>query len=173
MKAILYQSQTGFTKKYAEMLSQRTGLPAYDLGDAREQVQKGTPVIFMGHMKAGDIVAYDRTARRYDVKVVFAVGIELPESAVLEKIKKRHSLEGKEVYYLRGGLDLRKVYGIERRMLQVMRASLAKSVSKREKRDQPVSGEERDMLTTLTSGGDFVRMENLDEFLTWFERQNP
>ena len=33
LSAIVYTSQTGFTRRYAEMLAQKTGLPACELGD--------------------------------------------------------------------------------------------------------------------------------------------
>ena len=34
MKAIVYTSQTGHTQRYAQMLAERTGVPAYSLKEA-------------------------------------------------------------------------------------------------------------------------------------------
>ena len=34
VKAIIYTSQTGFTRKYARLLAQETGLMAYELGNS-------------------------------------------------------------------------------------------------------------------------------------------
>lgn len=38
MDAIVYTSNTGSTKRYAELLSQMTGLPAFALGDAKDKL---------------------------------------------------------------------------------------------------------------------------------------
>ena len=37
MKAIVYTSQTGFTKRYAELLSEATGVPAWSAKEAAKQ----------------------------------------------------------------------------------------------------------------------------------------
>lgn len=38
MDAIVYTSNTGSTKRYAELLSQMIGLPAFALGDAKDKL---------------------------------------------------------------------------------------------------------------------------------------
>ena len=38
MKAIVYMSQTGFTRRYAEPRAAKTGLPAYDAKTAKGQL---------------------------------------------------------------------------------------------------------------------------------------
>ena len=42
MKAVIYTSNTGFTRKYAQMLSEQLSLPAYNarLGEDRKQLSK-------------------------------------------------------------------------------------------------------------------------------------
>ena len=42
MKAIVYTSQTGHTQRYAQMLSERTGVPAWSAKEAKEKLQRGT-----------------------------------------------------------------------------------------------------------------------------------
>lgn len=36
MKAIVYISNTGHTKKYAELIGEKTGLPVYELSEAKK-----------------------------------------------------------------------------------------------------------------------------------------
>ena len=43
-EAIVYTSNTGFTKRYADMLSEITGLKVYDLADNKE-LAENTPII--------------------------------------------------------------------------------------------------------------------------------
>ena len=38
IEAIVYTSMTGFTAQYANMLSNKTGLPAYTLAQAKEKL---------------------------------------------------------------------------------------------------------------------------------------
>ena len=41
MKAIIYTSNTGGTERYARLLAEQTGLPAYSLTEAKEAVPAG------------------------------------------------------------------------------------------------------------------------------------
>ena len=41
MKAIVYTSQTGHTQRYAQMLAERTGVPAYSLKEAGKSLRRG------------------------------------------------------------------------------------------------------------------------------------
>lgn len=48
MDAIVYTSNTGSTKRYAELLSQMTGLPAFALGDAKDKLSANAGIIYLG-----------------------------------------------------------------------------------------------------------------------------
>ena len=52
MKAIDYESNTGFTQKYAFMLSEKTGLPAYLLENAKSELHKGDEIFFLGKARS-------------------------------------------------------------------------------------------------------------------------
>lgn len=45
MDAIVYTSNTGSTKRYAELLSQMIGLPAFALGDAKDKLSANAGII--------------------------------------------------------------------------------------------------------------------------------
>lgn len=46
MDAIVYTSNTGSTKRYAELLSQMIGLPAFALGDAKDKLSANAGIIY-------------------------------------------------------------------------------------------------------------------------------
>ena len=48
MKAIVYTSQTGHTQRYAQMLAERTGVPAYSLKEAGKSLRRGEEIFYMG-----------------------------------------------------------------------------------------------------------------------------
>ena len=45
---IVYQSNTGFTQQYAEMLAKAEKIKAYELEDAVRNLEKGAQVIYIG-----------------------------------------------------------------------------------------------------------------------------
>ena len=77
MKAIIYTSNTGFTRKYAQMLSDALSIPAYNagLGEDRKSLSKGDEVIYMGWISANKIEGFKKAARRYSVRAVCTCGI--------------------------------------------------------------------------------------------------
>ena len=98
--AIIYKSQTGHTRAYAELLSEEIGIPSYDIGEALTMIPKGAPIIFMSWIKFGDIVAYGRASRKYDIKAVVAVGISAAGNKQLDRARKRHRIKGQHMFYL-------------------------------------------------------------------------
>jgi hypothetical protein len=80
MKAIVYTSKTGSTKRYAEMLSAETGLPAYALDGAGKKLAKGSEIIYMGWIMANSVKGYKKAAGRYAVRAVCAVGMGRPKT---------------------------------------------------------------------------------------------
>lgn len=63
---IIYESKTGFTKKYADMLSKKTGFkvfPTKELGNIRRDEE----IIYLGWMKVGKIQVLAKL-RKFNVK---------------------------------------------------------------------------------------------------------
>ena len=44
--AVVYTSNTGYTKQYAELLSKRLSLPVYSLKDAPSELKDGSEIIY-------------------------------------------------------------------------------------------------------------------------------
>ena len=73
--AIVYSSNTGHTRKYALLLGEQIGLPAYSLEEAGSQLSGGSPVIYLGWLHASHVKGYAKAARRFDLRAVCAVGL--------------------------------------------------------------------------------------------------
>jgi hypothetical protein len=56
---IVYESKTGFTKRYADMLSLKTGLKAFRVKELKG-IDRDEEVIFLGWMKVGKIQGLTR-----------------------------------------------------------------------------------------------------------------
>ncbi|MDF3000413.1 MAG: flavodoxin protein [Bacillota bacterium] len=69
---IVYESKTGFTKRYADMLASKTNLKVFPVKE-RSKVGKDEETIFLGWMKAGKIQGLNKL-RNYNVKAVCGLG---------------------------------------------------------------------------------------------------
>jgi hypothetical protein len=157
--AIIYQSYTGYTKAYAELLSQATDLPAYKRKTAGTAVKKGSAVFYMGWLMAGSVKGYKKASRKFKIAGIAAVGMSNPkDKAALDAVQK-YELADLPVFYLQGGFDKTRLRGIYRFMMNTVGTSL----SKKEKKTEA----ELQMLDIVTNGADFVKKENLDSIISW------
>mgnify|MGYP000143368277 CR=1 FL=1 len=58
---IVYQSHTGFTKEYAQMLGKAEKMKTYTLEEAERQLLSDAQVFYMGPLTAGHIGGLDRS----------------------------------------------------------------------------------------------------------------
>lgn len=64
MNAIIYTTNTGSTERYARLLAQKTGRPAYSLAEAKKWVFAGAEVIYLGWIMAGSVKGYAEAAQQ-------------------------------------------------------------------------------------------------------------
>lgn len=155
--AILYNSNTGFTERYAKMLGEKTGLPVFSVENPPE---KGTAIIYMGWLMAGSVFGYKKAAKNYDVKAVIGTSLA-PTGTLVETIRKNCGVpEGFPVFNVQAGMNHSKLkggYGFGIKML-------TKFMAKKKNR----TAEENAMLELLIKGGDYVSEENLAGIIEWY-----
>ena len=155
MEAIVYCSQTGHTAQYARLLSQATGLPAYDFREAQSAVPTGAAILFLSWVMAGGLRSCGAASKRWRVAAVVAVGMTPPEQVQPENFRQRHKFPSSlPLFYLRGGYDYEKLTGVYRFMMWCMTKALAKKAA-----EDPQGAE---MAAALESGGDWVDPSALD-----------
>ena len=159
MKAIVYESNTGFTQKYACMLSEKTGLPVYLLENAKSELQKGDEVFFLGWICAGKISGYAKAAKLYSVKGAAAVGIMFPDETTVPQLRENNKIKDIPLFFLQGGVAPEKLSPIKRKLLSMIAKTVEKAGAKNEG--------ERAVIDALRIGGDFVRPENLNEIVAF------
>lgn len=162
MDAIVYTSNTGHTAAYAKLLGESTGLPVYTLAEAVKTLKPGTSILYMGWLKVGSVVGYKQAVKKYDVRAVCGVGL-CTTGALLDEVRKAISLpESSPVFTLQGGLDLEKLRGMNKFMIQMLTKMMSKKTDRTE-------GEEQ-MLALLLAQGNYVCKENLSDVLTWWNK---
>ena len=168
MKAIVYTSQTGFTQRYARMLSEKTGVPAWSLAEAKKQLRQGDDVFYMGWLMAGSVKGLDSAMDRYVIRGVGIVGISPQGNGELwteAKINSGFGEGGARVFYLRGGYAPDRLRGLQRFLMRHMAKSVTKKV---QARGDAATSEDLEMVQVFREGGNFVREEQLGEIVEWF-----
>lgn len=155
IKAIIYKSNTGHTKQYAEMLSKILQVPAYDLKEAKSKLKKDDEIIFLGWICATKIQGLNKV-KKYNVRCVGAVGVYPPEKEYINSLKTANKLDS-EMFYLRGGIDYNKLTGFKKKMLQFV----GNMIEKENKL------ENQEMIKLFKNGANYVSEKNLEQLLTF------
>lgn len=166
---IIYRSNTGFTRKYAEMLGKAERLKVYSAEEAGGQVQAEEPVLYMGPLMAGHITGIDKAVKQYAVKGVCGVGMSPPSQQVLDTLAKANYVPGAPIFYLQGGWAPEKVGWFKRRMVNMVTKSTREALRDKLHRRTP---EEEAQYQMLLKGGSFVSFDNLRPIQVWLQSQN-
>ena len=163
VSAIVYLTQTGSTAEYAQLLSQRTGLPAYSLQDALLKLDKAQPVLFMSWVMGGRLVDYKKAARRLNIVCCSASCLN-PMPGQADLIKNASDIpDDMPCFTLPGAYRPDRLHGVQKLVMALITKLLAQKMIRGEDEGQ------RQMREVLTKGGSFVEEENLNEICSRIE----
>lgn len=127
--AVIYNSQTGFTKKYAEWISEAVGADCFELGTAKKQNFDGyEAIVFGGWACAGSISKISWFKSNMDkwsdkMLVVFSTGgcpAESPEiDAFLNNNFSEKEREKIHIFYCPGGFNYEKMSAGSKLMMKM------------------------------------------------------
>ena len=158
---IVYQSNTGFTKQYAEMLAKAEKLRFFSVEEA--QLDAETEVFYMGPLMAGRITGADKACKQFKVVGVCGVGMSPPGKDVLNTISKANAAIPVPMFYLQGGWAPKKVGWFQRRAVgMVTRATRKQLIAKKNR-----TAQEEAYLSMLIRGGSAVAFQNLKPLQEW------
>lgn len=167
MDAIIYTTNSGSTAQYAQMLGEKTGLSVYALSVAKEYVAAGSEILYLGWLMAGTVKGYAKAAKQYRVSGVCGVGMG-HTGTQLQEIRSKNRIPAQTaVFTLQGDLDITKLRGVYKLMMQVMLRTAGKGLEQKQNR----TPEEDEMLNMLHHGTGWIREENLDAVLDWYSQQ--
>jgi len=158
---IVYQSNTGFTKQYAEMLAKAEKLKVYSLEEA--QLPHDTEVFYMGPLMAGRVTGAEKAIKQFSVVGVCGVGMSPPGRDILNTLSKANAVPNAPIFYLQGGWAPEKVGWFKRRAVNMVTKSMRENLLAKSKRSRV----EQANLDMLLKGGSFVAYENLNTIRTW------
>ena len=162
-QAIVYTSNTGHTERYAQLLSGRTGLPAYPLKEARQQLDRGEAVLYLGWVCASKVQGYQAAAKAFRVCAVGAVGLS-DTGTQLAEIRRATALPAETpLYTLQGGIDRSRLKGMNKLII----AALTRGLAAQKRRTE----QEERMLELLGKDASYVCLGNLTALLAWYEKE--
>ena len=166
IQAIVYTSNTGTTEQYAKLIGEKTGLPVYSLKNASDLVA-GAEILYLGWLMAGIVQGYKKAAKLYKICALCGVGMGETGSQT-EDIKKANTVpDSMPVFTMRGGFDIKKLHGIYKFMMGVMRKTAGKKLS--EKTDR--TPDEDIMLDMMMNGRNCVSEDAVTPVLEWYHNE--
>lgn len=164
IKAIVYTSNAGHTKQYAQLLSTKISLPAYTVRQAKRALSKGDEIIYLGWLMAGKVKGYKKANRRFCVKALCGVGMAETGSQLTDIRKTNKLAESMPVFTLQGGFELDKLHGIYKLMMSVMQKTVGKGLAEKGNK----TPEDEEFLELMVNNGNKVSEDNLTELILWY-----
>lgn len=172
MKIIIYGSQYGTTKKYAEELGRRTNIEVKNYEDIDDISLYGT-IIYFGALYAGGVMGMKKTFSKLSIvagkKIIIAtVGLADPKDIENTKVIKsgmrkqlsQNIYEQAHIMHLRGGIDY-SCLGFKHKTMMAMLYKKATGLPEEKK-----TAEVKAMIETYNQKVDFTNFGCLDEIMT-------
>jgi len=163
MKAIVYTSNTGFTKEYALLLQEATMLEIFSLQEAKTRLNPKDEVIYLGWVFAGKIKGLNKARSRYKLKAVGAVGMGEYSDEYEKMILNGNSLSQENSFYLQGGFDFAKLKGINRFIMGMMANSMKKKTD--------LNAEDQAFMSMYEKRTSYVSRDNLGPLIAFLENE--
>ncbi|MDY4490721.1 MAG: hypothetical protein SPE19_09385 [Candidatus Faecousia sp.] len=162
--SIVYTSNTGYTREYAVLLGEKTGLPVYSLEEADKKLAQGNTIVYLGWIMAGKVQGLAKASSRYHIAAVCGVGMGANGSQ-LEDVRRSNDLAAElPLFTLQGGFDIHRLRGVYKLMMTVVSKTLGKKLAEKKNR----TPDEDDMLKLLTHGESRVNANNLNAVVDWY-----
>lgn len=157
---IIYESNTGHTQAYANMLAKNLNIQAISIKDYKVKKEEQEPILFLGWVLANQIQGYSKIKDNFPIIGIVAVGMNSPSQENSKLLIETNQIQ-KPFFYLQGGIDFNKLKGIKKLLLKLV----AKAIKKENK------PENEEIIQVMETGGNFVKEENLKEILEYLTNQ--
>ncbi|MCF0206448.1 MAG: hypothetical protein HUK15_03370 [Bacteroidales bacterium] len=161
IKAIVYSSNTGFTKEYAELLSKIIGLPAVSVNDHSTIFSDKESVIFLGWICAGKINGLRLARFCYNPEIIVGVGMTPQSESYAFEIFQQNNIEA-PFFYVQGGLHRERHKGFYKFMFKMLTNPILK---KAKKGMSQLSDEDKQKISLIKNGCSFVSEDKLTDIV--------
>lgn len=155
---VIYESRSGFTKKYALWIKEALGCEAMALKDWDFRDVEGT-IIYGGCIRVGEVKGLKKMMKVYSPQqlIVFATGLSDPDNKeAIDKIKEFNHIEG-PFYYYQGGIDYNKTNVFNKLLFKMLRYHAKKKMD--------IDPFEKSMYEALSMSNDYTNKEDIKELV--------
>lgn len=166
---VIYNSQTGFTKRYAEWIAEAAGADCLPLAEAKKKdLAAYEAIVFGSWLCAGTIKNlswFQKNIDRWTGKkiIAFCTGASPVENPVIEaafqKITDEPKMKHVKTFYCPGGLNYDKMGAISR----IMMKTLLKALNAKKNKTQ----EDEEMIKMISSSYDIADQKYIEPILTY------
>ena len=173
MKSIIvYGSNYGTTKQYANELSRRTNMKAISFKKVNQQINDYDNIIYLGALYAGGVLGMSKTLKKLNnisnkKIIIVTVGLsdptdEVNKNNIINNIKNqmpKKFFEKAKIFHLRGGIDYSKLNFAHKTMMKML-YNAVKNLPK-----EKLTAEDRAMIETYNKKVNFIDFSSLDEII--------
>lgn len=168
---VIYKSKTGFTRKYAEWISEELSADLFDASKINiDMLTKYDTIIYGGSLYAVGIIGIKLITKNIDKLkdkkvVVFATGASpLRDDVISNIIDKNFTLQDQKYikfFYLRGGFNYGKLNPFDKFLMNMLKWKI------KIKKQERLSPDEIGMLNVYDKPVDFTQKKYIDQILTY------
>ena len=170
---IVYGSNYGTTKQYANELSRRTNMKAISFKKVNQQINDYDNIIYLGALYAGGVLGMSKTLKKLNNisnKKIIIVTVSLSDPTdevnknnIINNIKNqmpKKFFEKAKIFHLRGGIDYSKLNFAHKTMMKLL-YNAVKSLP-----EEKQSAEDRAVIETYNKKVNFIDFSSLDKIIT-------
>ena len=164
---VIYKSKTGFTKRYAEFITEDLDAEIYELHEIKiEDIDKYDTIIYGGGLYAGGINGIDFINKNIDILkkhkvIVFATGLCSGSDDEINNMKNsnfnQEQIKYIDFFYLRGGFNFNNLSIVDKILMTLMKLKL--------KFKKNLSNDEKGLLNAYEHPIDFVDRKNISKLI--------
>ena len=169
---IVYGSNYGTTKQYADELSRRTNMKVISFKKVNQQINDYDNIIYLGALYAGGVLGMSKTLKKLNnilnkKIIIVTVGLsdptdEVNKNNIRNNIKNqisREVFEKAKIFHLRGGIDYSELNFAHKTMMKLL-YNAVKNLPK-----EKLTAEDRAMIETYNKKVNFIDFSSLDEII--------
>jgi len=161
---VIYESQIGFTRQYAEWIAEELTCTSKSLKEVKAaELSAYDRIIFGGWIMGGRIAGYRKVLKLGSLTAVFAVGASLIDEATTKNIQTANQLGSMPFYYMQGGIHFDSLNFFKRNLLKAIQKSLVKKDHR--------TAQEEFMAEYLGTNFDFSSKEQITEIIKDLSRE--
>jgi len=167
--AVIYKSQTGFTKKYAEWIAEELLTDIFEVSKVTSDmlIQYDT-IIYGGSLHAVGISGVKLITENINILkdkkvIVFATGASPERENVINEVRdKNFTLDQQKkikFFYLRGGFNYKGLKMVDKFLMQLLKFKI------KSKKREELTSDEIGMLAVFDKPVDFMRKKDIDKII--------